>query len=81
MMAKVATALAAALIVYNIGRAWLAPEWLLLAAFVIGLLGLLLIALPPWPTLGELLVWGAIGGLVGSAIVWNQRRRRSRPAR
>lgn len=81
MIPRVGAALAGAVIVYSIDRSWKGPEWLLLGAFLIGLLGLLLIAVPPWPTLGELLVWGAIGGMVGSAVIWYQRRRRSRAVR
>jgi hypothetical protein len=81
MIPSIGAALAGAVIVYSIGRSWKVPEWLLLGAFLIGLLGMLLIAVPPWPTLGELLVWGAMGGMVGSAIIWYQTRRRSRAAR
>jgi hypothetical protein len=81
LVPRVGAALMGAVIVYSIGRSWKAPEWLLLGAFLIGVLGLLLIAVPPWPTLGELLVWGAMGGMVGSAIVWFQRRGRSRAVR
>ena len=81
MIPRVGAALAGAVIVYSIGRSWKVPEWLLLGAFLIGLLGLLLIAVPAWPTLGELLVWGAVGGMVASAIVWYHWRRRSRAAR
>jgi hypothetical protein len=81
MVPRVGAALIGTVIVYSIGRSWKGPEWLLLGAFLLGLLGLLLIAVPPWPTLGELLVWGAIGGMVGAAIVWYHWRRRLRAAR
>lgn len=78
MIPSIGAALAGAMIVYSIDRLWNVPEWLLLGAFLIGILGLLLIAVPPWPTLGERLVWAAMGGMVGSAVIWYQRRRRSR---
>ena len=81
MIPTIGAAVAGAVIVWGIGQLWKEPERLLLVAFQMGLLGLLLIAEPPWPTLGELLVWGAMGGMVGSAVIWYQRRRRSSAAR
>jgi hypothetical protein len=81
MISNIGAALTGAIIICSLGRLWRDPEWLLLVAFLIGLLGLLLIAVPPWPTVGEHLVWGAMGGMLGSAAIWYQQRRRSRGAR
>lgn len=53
------------------------PEWLLAGGFGTGVIGLLLMALLPWPVLGRVVVYSSIGAMVGSGIRYQQRRTRA----